>query len=193
MARRVCIVQGHPHGSGAHFCHALAEAYAEGAAAAGAEVLRLDIAALAPACLTDPAAFATEPPEPMAGARAAVRAADHLVFVFPLWLGTMPALLKAFLEQLARAEFALGKGGGRWPAKKLAGKSARLVVTMGMPAFAFRLFWGAAGVRCLRQGILGIAGVAPVRTSLIGGVDALDSAARAAWFARMAEYGRGLR
>ena len=28
--------------------------------------------------------------------------AEHIVFVFPLWLGTMPAMLKAFLEQVMR-------------------------------------------------------------------------------------------
>jgi putative NADPH-quinone reductase len=29
-------------------------------------------------------------------------AATEHIFVFPLWLGTMPALLKAFLEQVMR-------------------------------------------------------------------------------------------
>lgn len=31
MARSICIIQGHPHGTGAHLCHALAVAYARGA------------------------------------------------------------------------------------------------------------------------------------------------------------------
>ena len=32
----------------------------------------------------------------------AIKDAEHMVFIFPLWLGTMPALLKAFLEQAMR-------------------------------------------------------------------------------------------
>ena len=31
--------------------------------------------------------------------------AEHLVFLFPLWLGDMPAVLKGFLEQLMRPGF----------------------------------------------------------------------------------------
>ena len=27
---------------------------------------------------------------------------EHIVLVFPLWLGTMPAMLKGFLEQVLR-------------------------------------------------------------------------------------------
>ena len=32
----------------------------------------------------------------------AFKDAEHIVFVFPLWLGKMPALLKGFLEQEMR-------------------------------------------------------------------------------------------
>ena len=86
--------------------------------------------AIAPAPLADPADFAAPPAEPMLAAQAQVAAADHIVIVFPLWLGTMPAALKAFFEQLARAEFALADAGGRGPRRNLRGRSARIIVTM---------------------------------------------------------------
>ena len=42
--------------------------------------------------------------------------AQHLVIFFPLWLGGMPALLKGFLEQVARPGFAFsGRAGQRLP------------------------------------------------------------------------------
>lgn len=190
MPRRICIIQGHPHGTGGHFCHGLADAYATGARAAGSAVTRLDIAALAPAPLTDPADFALPPGPAMLAAQEAVKEADHLVILFPLWLGTMPAALKAFFEQLARAGFALAPApSGGWPKQNLRGRSARIVVTMGMPAFFFRWVWGAAGVRCLTTAVLRMAGVAPVRTTYIGGVDALGEAGRAGWLARMERLG----
>lgn len=193
MERRVCIIQGHPDGTGGHFCHALGDAYARGAEDARRSVSRLDIAALAPAPLADPGDFATPPEGTMLGAQQLVREAHHLVILFPLWLGTMPAMLKAFFEQLARAEFALGISEGGWPKQNLKGRSARIVVTMGMPALAFRLLWGAAGVRCLRGGILKIAGVSPVRTSYIGGIEDLGVTGRAKWLARMEDLGRDSR
>src|SRR5690606_30737959 len=82
-------------------------------------------------------------PADIAAAQSAIAAADHVVIIYPLWLGTMPALLKAFFEQTFRPGFAfeyLPKG--RWR-KNLTGKSARIVITMGMPAFAYRWFFRA--------------------------------------------------
>ncbi len=193
MARAICIIQGHPHGKGGHLCHALADAYDKGATRTGAQVSRLDVGRIAPRPLTEPADFATPPDEPMRAAQAAVAEADHLVIVFPLWLGTMPAALKAFFEQLARAEFALSTAGGRWPKRNLRGRSARIIVTMGMPATAYRVVFGAAGVRSLRNGILWMSGIAPVRTTYIGGVDGLGPKGVSNWLGAIEDMGAAQR
>ncbi len=68
-----------------------------------------------------------------------IRWAEHLLLFFPLWLGEMPALLKGFLEQVARPGFAFPRDGKNPLTQKvLAGRSARVVVTMGMPALMYR-------------------------------------------------------
>lgn len=41
--------------------------------------------------------------------QASIRQADHLVIIHPLWLGSVPALLKGFLEQVFHPGFAFGK------------------------------------------------------------------------------------
>jgi putative NADPH-quinone reductase len=41
---RIAIMQRHPDPAGRHLCRALADAYAEGAASAGHEVQRIDVA-----------------------------------------------------------------------------------------------------------------------------------------------------
>ncbi|GGD11291.1 NAD(P)H-dependent oxidoreductase [Aquisalinus flavus] len=170
----ICLIQGHPHGNSGHFCHALADAYEAGAREAGATVNRLAIAALDFPLLSDPDDFPTPPPASIREAQEAVSAADHLVIVYPLWLGTMPALLKAFFEQLCRNEFAIAQNEkGGWPRQMLKGKSARVIVTMGMPAPAYRLFFGAHGVKSMESGILGMAGIKPVHDTLIGGAGEL--------------------
>ena len=61
MTKTVCIIQGHPHGKGKHLCHAIAEAYADGAKKAGAEVSRIDLGNLDIPMLRDPADFLTAP------------------------------------------------------------------------------------------------------------------------------------
>ena len=80
-------------------------------------------------------------PAALAPARDAIVAAEHIVIVFPLWLGTMPALVKAFFEQAMRPGIAFEYRKQGFPKQLLAGRSARLVVTMGMPALIYRWYF----------------------------------------------------
>lgn len=194
MTRSVCIIQGHPHGAGRHLCHALAEAYAEGARTAGAKVRRIDIGAMDLEMLRDPADFGTPPSPAMLDAQKAVTASDHLVVIYPLWLGTMPAIVKAFFEQLSRNSFAIAANpAGGWPRQMLKGKSARVIVTMGMPAAAYKLVFGAHGVKGFESSILGMSGIKPVRETLIGGVEGLTHAKAEKLFARIRDMGAATR
>ncbi|MGF7204074.1 putative NADPH-quinone reductase [Sphingobium olei] len=76
-------------------------------------------------------------------AQQAIMRAEHLVILYPLWLGDMPALLKAFLEQVARPSFAFRYKEHGLPEKLLGGRSARVIVTMGMPGLFYRFFYRA--------------------------------------------------
>jgi putative NADPH-quinone reductase len=190
---RLTIIQGHPDPSGNRLCHALADAYAEGAAAGGHDVIRIEVARLDfPILRTQEDFEHGQLPEALVEARDAIVSAQHLVIVFPLWHGTMPALLKAFLEQVMRPGVALEYRKHGFPRGLLAGRSARLVVTMGMPALIYRWYFRAHGVRGLERSILRFAGMAPVRETLLGMVDAASDAKRQGWLARMRDYGRRL-
>lgn len=193
MPRTVCIIQGHPHGSGKHLCHAIADAYADGARAARGVVRRVDLGKMDIPLLRDPADFLSAPPEAIAAAQDAIREAQHIVVVYPLWLGTMPAVVKAFFEQLCREGFAIeanAKGG--WPKQMLKGRSARVIVTMGMPAAAYKLIFGAHGVRGFESGILGMAGIKPIRETLVGAIDTLNRNRTEALLARIRKLGKDL-
>jgi putative NADPH-quinone reductase len=186
---RVAIIQGHPDPAGGHYGHRLADAYAEGAAAAGHELKRIEVARLDFPLLRTKAEFEqVAPVSDIRDAQDAVLWADHLVLLYPLWLGTMPALLKAFLEQALRPGFAFDES-SRMPRKLLKGRSARIVVTMGMPAFVYRWYFGAHGLRSLERNILGFCGIRPIRASLIGMVEAGGPARHAKWLDRMNALG----
>ena len=183
--RRIALIQGHPDPDGGHLDHALADAWATGAEAAGHRVDRIAVAELDFPLLRRPADFEHgEPPAPIAAAQETLMAADHWTLVFPLWLGGPPALLKGFLEQTLRPGFFHPAGGGH----PLRGRSARLVVTMGMPATVYRLWFHAHGVRMVERSILRFAGLGPVRTTLLGLVE--RPRARARWLQRMERQGR---
>lgn len=170
MGKRILIIQGHPDTSSTHLCHALEDAYVAAARAAGHEVRRVAVAHLDFPLLRSQREWEEGAlPPALQQAQDDIRWAQHLVLLFPLWLGDMPALLKGFLEQVARPGFAFVRDQKHPMAQKgLAGRSARLVVTMGMPAFVYRWYFLAHGVRALERNVLRFVGMAPVRHTLIG-------------------------
>ena len=192
MTKRVLIVQAHPDATQRHFCHALAEAYATGARNAGCEVRSIDIGRIDFPLLRSKAQWdAGSLPSTLEPAQADIQWAEHLVFFFPLWLGGMPALLKGFLEQVARPGFAIEQvREGGLPKKLLSGRSARVVVTMGMPAMVYRWVFRAHSLKALERNILGFVGIAPVHETLGGSVEGLSQAQRETWLRKMDLLGR---
>jgi len=189
---RVLLIQGHPDPAGGHFGHALAHAYGGAARGAGHAVREIDVAQLDFPLLRSQHAWTHEAvPGALAPAQEAIQWANHLVFFFPLWLGGMPALLKGFLEQVARPGFALARDAKNpLKARLLQGRSARLVVTMGMPALVYRYYFCAHSIKALERNILGFVGIAPIEETLIGSVESLDDAARARWLDKLCALGR---
>jgi putative NADPH-quinone reductase len=114
--------------------------------------------------------------------------ADHLLLIHPLWLGSMPAALKAFLEQVFRPGFAVDTTAGGWK-KKLGGRSARVIVTMGMPALIYRYFFLAHGLKSMVRNVLKFSGIGPVRTTVIGTVEGKYNGIRSKWLPLMSRYG----
>ncbi|CAH1652329.1 Putative NADPH-quinone reductase [Hyphomicrobiales bacterium] len=190
MSRRIVIIQGHPDPDEQRLCRALADAYIEGAREAGHDINSIDLASLEIPFLRSQSSFENDPvPPSLKPAQEAILAAEHIVIVFPLWLGTMPALVKAFLEQVMRPGFAFGYDKGV-PKTKLAGRSARLVVTMSMPVMAYRWWYFGHGLKALQHNILRFVGISPVRESLFGMVVGVNDATRRKWLDDMRKLGR---
>ncbi|MGY6553447.1 MAG: NAD(P)H-dependent oxidoreductase [Wenzhouxiangella sp.] len=192
MPKNILLIEGHPDESAPHFCHALAAAYRQGAEAAGHSVSELRIGSLSFPLLRSEAEWSAGAiPESLLPAQDLIRAADHLVFIYPVWLGTMPALLKGFLEQVFRPGFALDEAARKGPGglRPLKGKSARVIVTMGMPGFVYRWFYRAHGYRYFKRNILHFVGIRPVRQSFVGMAAAKDDRGRQRWLQRVQALG----
>lgn len=195
MTRNIVIIQGHPDPAGRHFCHALADAYAAGAREAGHRIEAIRVAELEFPMLRTKGEFeGGTVPAAIQRCQDMIRTADHLLILYPLWLGTMPALLKAFFEQVFRPGFAFAKAApGRMWKKQLTGKSARIVVTMGMPAFVYRWYFGAHSLKSLERNILGFAGIGPIRESLFGMIEGVSDARRQRWIESVRALGKRAR
>jgi putative NADPH-quinone reductase len=190
--KRILLIQGHPDAGHAHLCDVLEDAYAQGAREAGHEVRGIVIASLDFPLLRSQHEWEEGAlPPGLKQAQEDIQWAQHLVIVFPLWLGDMPALLKGFLEQVARPGFAFRPNEKTPMARKgLTGRSARIVVTMGMPAFVYRWFFMAHSIKSLERNILRFVGIAPVRHTLLGMTGNPATSKVAGWVHKLQQLGR---
>lgn len=191
MGKRILIIQGHPDGGQRHLCHALDEAYAQGAMAAGHELKRINVSRLDFPILRSQHEWEKGAlPNGLIEAQEAIKWAEHILFFFPLWLGDMPALLKGFLEQVARPNFAFsGEGKNPFAHKALKGRSARVVVTMGMPAVIYRWFFLAHSLKSLERNILNFVGIKPVKDTIIGMAGNMDAVSINKWVGKLQHMG----
>ncbi|MBA3935904.1 MAG: NAD(P)H-dependent oxidoreductase [Planctomycetes bacterium] len=189
---RTLIIVGHPRlGS---LCTALADAYERGAVAAGAHVRRMDLATLVYDLSMHEREFALQVVEPdIRIAREQVTWCQHVVFVYPVWWGSMPALLKGFLDRMLAPGFAFTeREGGQGFTGLLRGRSAQLLMTMDTPPWAYRWILRGPGAVALRRDTLGFCGIGPIGVERFGPVIHSSPAQRAAWLARAESLGRGL-
>lgn len=190
---RIAIVVGHPRAG--TYCDALAEAYRRGAEAGGHAARVFALAGMRFDPILHEGYGREQPLEPdLAAVQAEIGAADHLVVVFPLWLGDMPALLKGFFERILQPGFAHRKADKPMGFEPLlTGKSARIVVTMGMPAFVYRWYFGAHALKLLKRNILGFVGFSPVQDTIFGGIEAVSKERRLQWLGEVEALGRAAR
>ena len=192
MGKRILLIQGHPDAGEHHLCNALAKAYARGAGETGHELRQLSVANLDFPLLRSQQEWEYgQVPASLKSVQDDILWAEHLVFFFPLWLGEMPALLKGFLEQVARPNFAFeAEGKNPFAHKALSGRSARVVVTMGMPALVYRWYYRAHSLKSLERNILGFVGIGPINETLIGMVGDMEEKTAQKWLAKLEKLGR---
>ena len=178
---KMLIILGHPARKRQSFSEALANAYKDGAIESGHEVCLYKVAEKQFDPILHEGYFEEQTAEPdIAEARERILWADHLVFVYPLWEYMIPALLKGFLERTLTRGFAYLERDSQKNGKLLAGKSARLIQTSGMPAIMYRFWYRAHGMKALRD-MLGFCGIRPVHASCFGMMKTADDARRKRW------------
>ncbi|NOZ35885.1 MAG: NAD(P)H-dependent oxidoreductase [Chlorobi bacterium] len=136
----ILILNGHPRKES--FNTALTEAYKKAAIKSGAKVETINISDLK----FD--AFQTQfkdynAPEDILKARELIKKADHILWIYPIWWYSMPALLKAFIEQTFMSGFAFEYLKStkilKWN-KFLKGKTTSIISTMDAPPWYYNFF-----------------------------------------------------
>jgi len=168
MQKRITIINGHPNSES--FNQAIADSYKMGALANGAEVKEINIHALD---FDSNLQFGYKQVMPLETdlitAMEAIKWANHLVWIHPVWWGGLPAKMKGFIDRtfLPGTTFKYKKDSIWWD-KLLKGKSARIITTMDQPGWYYSLFYGKPSINQLKKSTLQFCGVSPVKVTTIG-------------------------
>lgn len=190
--KKVLIINGHPDKES--LCHELAQSYKRGADKSEADCKVVNLIDLD----FDPILrwgyrIKTELEPDLKMVQQEILAADHLVFVYPIWWGTYPALLKGFFDRTFLPSFAFKyrEGSLLWD-KLLKGKTARIITTMDAPKWYYRLIAKRPGITSVKKGVLEFCGVKPVRTTSFAPIKTADKSKLLVWIKKVEDLGKEL-
>jgi putative NADPH-quinone reductase len=190
MSKRILVILGHP--AEESFCGAISNSYVAGAQAAGNEVRQISLGNLSfDPVLHNGYATIQELEPDLVAAQTAISWAQHIVFVYPIWWGAMPALLKGFIDRLFLPGFAFKyREDSQFWDRLLSGRSAHLLVTMDTPPWYFRWVYRMPGHNQMKRTILEFSGMKPVTISSFGPIKDSNQQKREKWLAQANTYGR---
>lgn len=126
--------------------------------------------------------------------RSLIAAADHLIFVYPVWWHSMPAILRGFIERTFVSGFAYsfqGKSANRLlPQGLLRGKSVWCVYTLDAPRF---VAWCDPGWLSIRYSILWYCGLRKIKRFYLPGVKRTSPESRRQWLDHLYEKAVNIR
>ncbi|WAC44533.1 NAD(P)H-dependent oxidoreductase [Pseudomonas sp. SL4(2022)] len=187
--KRILMILGTPKANS--FCHALGEAYAQGARRKGHVVRQLKLGEMDYDPVLRDGYEQSQPLEPdLLEAQRQIHWAEHLVFVYPVWWGGIPALLKGFFDRTFLPGFAFKyRNRSQLWDKLLTGRTADLLVTMDTPPWYFRWIYGAPGHRQMTRTILGFSGIKTRRLAEFAPVRPSSEEQRQSWLRRAENLG----
>lgn len=187
--KRILIINGHP--DKASYNYALAAAYRAGAEKSQADIRQINIADLDfNPSLQQGYRQRTELEPDLRQALEEIQAADHLVWVFPMWWYSLPAIMKGFIDRTflpkITYEFEPDK---TLPKKLLKGKTSRIIITADAPNWYNRLIMKSPAIRQLKKGTLEFCGVRPVKVTYIAPIKNSHEAFRKKWLEKVNALG----
>ncbi len=98
-----------------------------------------------------------------------IKKSDHIIFIYPVWWGTFPAILKGFFDQVLTSGFAYKYiplpfpvfGAKARPYGLLKGKQATVFITMGARKWQNKWFMRSISKRVVQRPILSFCGIRP--------------------------------
>ncbi|MCV3753295.1 NAD(P)H-dependent oxidoreductase [Mycoplasma enhydrae] len=108
-----------------------------------------------------------------------IKWADEIVFFYPLWWASVPAILKGYIDNVFQSGFAFKyhENDPFWD-KLLTGKKVRVFSTSGAPSIFIKLLYKNADFSMFRTGVCWFTGMKLIQAKRIGSLVKMDSAKR---------------
>lgn len=191
--KNTLVINGHPDPES--YCRALTDAYIKGASASNAKVEVIHIGELNfDLNLKYGYRKRTELEPDLLKAQELIKWADHIVWIYPLWWGSYPAIMKGFLDRVLLPGFAFKKREGSvWWDKFLTGKTARIICTMDQPTWFYRWINKRPSHVAMKKLTLNFIGINKVKITSIGPLRLSTDAFRNKWLEKIRDLGKALK
>ena len=187
--KKVLIINGHPDKES--FNYGLSEAYKKGAQKSKAEIKEIKIRELSfNPNLEYGYRKRTELEPDLLDAQEKLKWADHIVWVYPVWWGSVPAIMKGFLDRVLLPGFAFQKREGSvWWDKYFTRKSSHLICTMDQPTWYYRLVYNCPSHNAMKKLTMNFIGIKSVKITSIGPIRLSKEEFRQKWLAKVEKLG----
>jgi len=189
MNKRILIINGHPDTES--FNYAIAKAYKKGVEKSNAEIKEIQISDLD---FNPNLQFGyrkrTELEPDLITAQEKIKWANHIVWIYPVWWGSYPAIMKGFIDRVFLPGFAFQKRDNSvWWDKLLTNKSARIIFTLDQPSWYYRWVYGRPSHNAMKKLTLNFIGIKKVKTTTIGPIRLSKEQFRKNWLKKIETLG----
>ena len=187
--KKILIINGHPDSESFNF--GLSKAYKKGANNSGAEVKNINIRDLK---FNPNLEFGyrkrTELEPDLLDAQEKLKWAEHIVWVYPVWWSSVPAIMKGFLDRVLLPGFAFSKREkSLFCDKCLTGKTARIICTIDQPPWYYRWVYKSPSHFAMKKGTLNFIGIKRVKITAIGPIRLSTEPFRTKWLKKVEQLG----
>lgn len=182
--KKILVINGHPVEDS--FSKALADSYIEGAESKGYKVEIIQVRKMD---FNPNLMFGYKKRMKMesdvAQAISKIKESDHIVWIFPMWWYSMPAMLKGFIDRTFLPDVAFRSRPGKLPEKLLRGRSSRIIITSDTPRWFDRIYMKSPAINQLRKGTLKFSGINPVKVTYIAPIKNSRDSFRQKWLRKV--------
>ncbi|MDY8136125.1 NAD(P)H-dependent oxidoreductase [Aquimarina sp. 2201CG5-10] len=188
--KKIVIINGHPDKES--FSFGLSESYKKGIQKSRAKIEEITIRELN---FNPNLQFGyrkrTELEPDLLKAQEKLKWADHLVWIYPIWWGSVPAIMKGFLDRVLLPGFAFKKReNSLWWDTYFSGKTARIICTLDQPAWYYKWFYRNPSHNAMKKLTLNFIGIKKVQITTIGPIRLSKEKFREKWLKKVERLGQ---